>query len=103
MWFGLKAKCFRSEAFTSCKIPLPTFTKRLSLIFKHTFIMKSTLTLLLALVVNLIMAQKPTPDAIETSKSTLTIQPLNHATMVFKFNGKTIYHDPQGGAKLFER
>jgi len=64
--------------------------------------MKSTLTFLLTMVVSLIMAQKPSADVVETSKGKLTIQPLNHATLVFTFNGKTIYNDPQGGAKMFE-
>ncbi|HTH55254.1 MAG TPA: MBL fold metallo-hydrolase [Cyclobacteriaceae bacterium] len=64
--------------------------------------MKLLLTFLSAIVVNVIVAQKPAPDVIETSKGPLTIQPLNHATLVFTFNGKTIYNDPQGGAKLFD-
>jgi len=64
--------------------------------------MKSRLTFLLSMVVGFVLAQRPTPDVIETSKGNLTIQPLNHATLVFTFNGKTIYNDPQGGAKMFE-
>lgn len=64
--------------------------------------MKSTLTFLFTMVVSLIMAQKPSADVVETSKGKLTIQPLNHATLVFTFNGKTIYNDPQGGAKMFD-
>jgi len=64
--------------------------------------MKSIITFLLTIMVSLIMAQRPSPDVIETSKGALTIQPLNHATLVFIFNGKTIYNDPQGGAKMFE-
>ena len=64
--------------------------------------MKSTFTFLFAIVVSLVIAQKPAPDVIETSKGALSIQPLNHATLVFTFNGKTIYNDPQGGAKMFD-
>ena len=64
--------------------------------------MKSTLSFLLTLLIGSALAQHPTPDVIETSKGPLTIQPLNHATLVFSFNGKTIYNDPQGGAKMFE-
>src|SRR5882762_782508 len=64
--------------------------------------MKSSFVFLLMLVVGIAFAQRPAPDVIETSKGALTIQPLNHATLVFTFNGKTIYNDPQGGAKLFE-
>jgi L-ascorbate metabolism protein UlaG (beta-lactamase superfamily) len=48
------------------------------------------------------IAQRPAPDKIETSKGTLTIQPLNHATLAFTWQGKTIYIDPNGGAKTFE-
>jgi L-ascorbate metabolism protein UlaG (beta-lactamase superfamily) len=47
-------------------------------------------------------AQRPAADKIETSKGALTIQPLNHATLAFTWQGKTIYVDPNGGAKTFE-
>lgn len=47
-------------------------------------------------------AQRPAPDQIKTSKGDLTIQPLNHATLAFSWNGLTIYNDPNGGAKVFE-
>ena len=47
-------------------------------------------------------AQRPAADKIETSKGPLTIQPLNHATMALTWDGKTIYTDPNGGAKTFE-
>lgn len=57
---------------------------------------------LLLLIVNLTLAQRPAPDKIETSKGPLTIQPLNHATMALTWQGKTIYADPNGGAKTFE-
>jgi L-ascorbate metabolism protein UlaG (beta-lactamase superfamily) len=68
----------------------------------QTNFMKSTLTFFFTIVVSITLAQKPSPDVIETSKGKLSIQPLNHATLVFTFNGKTIYNDPQGGAKMFE-
>src|SRR5688500_7931607 len=48
------------------------------------------------------LAQRPTADKIETSKGPLTIQPLNHATMALTWQGKTVYTDPNGGAKTFE-
>jgi L-ascorbate metabolism protein UlaG (beta-lactamase superfamily) len=48
------------------------------------------------------VAQRPTPDVVETSKGPLTIQPLNHATFAMTWQGKTIYADPNGGAKTFE-
>ncbi len=48
------------------------------------------------------IAQRPEPDFIETSKGRLKIQPLKHATLAFTWNGKTVYADPDGGAKAFE-
>lgn len=46
--------------------------------------------------------QRPAPDKIETSEGPLLIQPLNHATMALTWQDKTIYTDPNGGAKTFE-
>lgn len=56
--------------------------------------------LLISLVIA--FAQRPTADKIETSKGPLTIQPLNHATLALTWQDKTIYTDPNGGAKTFE-
>ena len=64
--------------------------------------MKTALYTLLLLGSLSVMAQRPSPDEIETSHGTLKIQPLQHATMALTWNGKTIYTDPQGGAKVFE-
>ena len=64
--------------------------------------MKTIFSILFVLVGTLGMAQRPTPDIIETSKGALKIQPLLHATLAFTWNGKTIYADPQGGAKVFD-
>jgi L-ascorbate metabolism protein UlaG (beta-lactamase superfamily) len=44
----------------------------------------------------------PTPDKIETAKGPLTIQPVQHAAMVFTWNGKTIFVDPYGGPNAFK-
>lgn len=49
-----------------------------------------------------VLAQRPSADAVATNKGSFTIQPLNHATMAFAWQGKTIYIDPNGGAKTFE-
>lgn len=46
-------------------------------------------------------AQRATPDKIEAGKGALTIQPIEHATMVLNWNGKTIYVDPTGGTAAF--
>ena len=40
-------------------------------------------------------------DQIATDKGILVIHPIHHATFVMQWNGKTIYVDPVGGAKLF--
>jgi len=64
--------------------------------------MKVTLFVLLVLLAGQSLAQRPAPDVIETSKGALSIQPLLHATLALTWNGKTIYADPQGGAKVFE-
>jgi L-ascorbate metabolism protein UlaG (beta-lactamase superfamily) len=57
---------------------------------------------LFTLIASYTQAQRPTADVIETSKGPLKIQPILHATLAFTWNGKTIYADPQGGAKVFE-
>lgn len=59
-------------------------------------------TSLLFFAVSFAMGQPPQADKIETSKGPLTIQPLNHASLALTWQGKTIYNDPNGGAKTFE-
>lgn len=54
------------------------------------------------LIVGQSFAQRASPDMIQTAKGQLQIQPILHATVVFTWNGKTIYVDPQGGAKVFD-
>lgn len=60
------------------------------------------LSLALIVVAYTLYAQRPQPDAIETSKGSLMIQPVQHASLVLTWNGKTVYIDPNGDAKLFE-
>jgi L-ascorbate metabolism protein UlaG (beta-lactamase superfamily) len=65
--------------------------------------MKTTAaSLVLFLTLTVAIAQRPAADKMETSKGPLTIQPLNHATLALTWQGKTIYTDPNGGAKTFE-
>jgi hypothetical protein len=40
-------------------------------------------------------------DQITTNNGPLVIHPVNHATFVMQWNGKTIYVDPVGGGKRF--
>ena len=65
--------------------------------------MKRTSILTAIFTVALLQAntQHATPDKIETNKGALTIQPIEHATMVLNWDGKTIYVDPTGGAAAF--
>jgi L-ascorbate metabolism protein UlaG (beta-lactamase superfamily) len=64
--------------------------------------MKATLYIFLLMLFGQTMAQRPAADVIETSKGPLSIQPIKHATLVFTWQGKTIYADPDGGSKAFE-
>ncbi len=64
--------------------------------------MKALLYIFLILTLGQSMAQRPAADVIETSKGPLSIQPINHATLALTWKGKTIYADPNGGAKAFE-
>lgn len=70
--------------------------------------MKSTLILAAVLVAVATQAQAqtaPAPraaaDQIATKKGPLTVQPITHGSVVFTWNGKTIYVDPYGGAAAY--
>lgn len=43
-----------------------------------------------------------TPDTYSTKDGDLTVHPVNHGTVAFTFDGKTIFVDPYGGADKFE-
>jgi len=43
------------------------------------------------------------PDVFSTEDGELTVYPVNHGSVVFTFNNKTIFVDPYGGAGLFEQ
>ncbi|MEX2235049.1 MAG: MBL fold metallo-hydrolase [Cyclobacteriaceae bacterium] len=62
----------------------------------------AAISAIIFLALGVAVAQRPAPDKIETSKGPLTIQPLNHATLALTWQGRTIYTDPNGGAKTFE-
>jgi L-ascorbate metabolism protein UlaG (beta-lactamase superfamily) len=47
-------------------------------------------------------AQLPQPDVEKVRGGDLTIQPVNHATMVLSYHKKNIYIDPTGGAEAFK-
>jgi L-ascorbate metabolism protein UlaG (beta-lactamase superfamily) len=65
--------------------------------------MKSIISaaVLSVLVLHTAVAQRVTPDEVATSKGTLTIQPLVHASFVLELKDLTIYVDPTGGAKNY--
>lgn len=46
-------------------------------------------------------AQRAQPDQVTVNGGDLTIQPVQHASLVLTFNNKTMYVDPAGGAALF--
>jgi L-ascorbate metabolism protein UlaG (beta-lactamase superfamily) len=47
-------------------------------------------------------AQRAAPDTEPTGMGPLTIQPIQHASLLLAVNGLTIYADPSGGADLFK-
>jgi L-ascorbate metabolism protein UlaG (beta-lactamase superfamily) len=59
------------------------------------------LSLILLLTLSATNAQRATPDELQTSAGTVTIQPVMHASLVLTTGGKTIYVDPSGGDGLF--
>ncbi len=46
--------------------------------------------------------QYPEADQIETKNGNLTVQPIQHGTLVLSWNGQDVYIDPTGGASAFE-
>ncbi|NVO31010.1 MBL fold metallo-hydrolase [Hymenobacter lapidiphilus] len=73
--------------------------------------MKSTFLLTAALAVFAVQAQAQmaapaaaplaAADQIATKKGPITVQPITHGSVVFTWNGKTIYVDPYGGAEAY--
>lgn len=49
-----------------------------------------------------LLAQRPAMDQLQTSKGSITIQPVFHGALVLNWNNKTIYADPFGGDKAYE-
>lgn len=47
-------------------------------------------------------AQEKSQDVIKINKGTLTVHPIEHATMALSTEEKTIYVDPTGGAEAFK-
>jgi L-ascorbate metabolism protein UlaG (beta-lactamase superfamily) len=64
---------------------------------------KNSLLIFICTLANYAFAQAPTTDLIETNSGTLTIEPIYHASLVLKWNNKTIYVDPSGGDKAFKK
>ena len=62
----------------------------------------STLTLLFAALLFTAHAQLAAPDMIPTSIGNLSIQPVQHASLVLTVNKKVIYIDPSGGAAYYK-
>lgn len=64
--------------------------------------MKATFFIFLVILFGQSLAQSPDQDIIATSKGNLTIRPIKHAALVLTWDNKTVYVDPDGGAKAFE-
>lgn len=47
-------------------------------------------------------AQRSAPDKIKTDKGPLAIQPIQHGTVAFTWDNKTVYIDPYGGGNAFK-
>jgi len=47
------------------------------------------------------VAPRVAADQLATNKGPLTVQPITHASVVFTWNGKTIYVDPSGGTQAY--
>ncbi|TYP92632.1 L-ascorbate metabolism protein UlaG, beta-lactamase superfamily [Fodinibius salinus] len=62
----------------------------------------STLVILLCFVSLQVQAQRPTADQIKTLNDSLTVQPIQHGTLVMSRNGTDIYVDPVGSASAFD-
>lgn len=66
--------------------------------------MKLLFTLMSFLSFGFMQAQNnlPKPDIIDTGYGDLTIQPVQHGSLVLTFNGKTIYVDPAEGKEKYK-
>jgi L-ascorbate metabolism protein UlaG (beta-lactamase superfamily) len=64
--------------------------------------LKVLFTMICCLALLQVHAQQPKFDMLKTNKGQLKIQPVTHGSLVFTWNGKTIYVDPYGGAELYK-
>jgi L-ascorbate metabolism protein UlaG (beta-lactamase superfamily) len=62
----------------------------------------SAFTILLAGILFTAQAQLAAPDMLPTSIGNLSIQPIQHASLVLTVNNKVIYIDPAGGAAYYK-
>jgi L-ascorbate metabolism protein UlaG (beta-lactamase superfamily) len=66
--------------------------------------MKKSLSLLIIFAfatISVVAQLSSTADTYDTEKGELTVHPVNHGTVAFTFDGKTIFVDPYGGADKF--
>lgn len=61
----------------------------------------STLLLLFFITIPSLAQLSNAPDSFDTEIGELTVHPINHGTVAFTFDGKTIFVDPFGGAEKF--
>ncbi len=60
------------------------------------------LVLLFAVAIGKSYAQRIAPDILQTTHGPLSIQPIQHASLVLTVNNKVIYADPAGGAAYYK-
>lgn len=63
---------------------------------------KLVLSFVFASVMLFTKAQLPQPDHEQVAGGALTIQPVQHASLVLSYHNKNLYIDPAGGAALFK-
>lgn len=62
----------------------------------------AVITIFCCIFVTSVHAQQTSSDQIQTDDGPLTIQPIQHGTLVFSWNNQQVYIDPTGGAEAFE-
>lgn len=62
----------------------------------------SSITSLFIFSLSSLFAQRSAPDVLQTGKGPLTIQPIQHASLVLSLQGLTIYSDPAMGASHYQ-
>jgi L-ascorbate metabolism protein UlaG (beta-lactamase superfamily) len=68
---------------------------------KNQIILAAIAITMISLLPHTASAQRSKPDEVKTDKGLLTIQPIQHGSLVLTWDNKVIYIDPYGGDKAF--